>query len=89
VVEDDHLLDTRDLVSEHVLDLLVVAFHHSLFIGEELLLGRVVVDMEPRVISSEFMFPTAQVVDFSAVVLVLEVVACESCVSTSTTAGNP
>jgi hypothetical protein len=89
VVENDHLLDARNLVSKHVLYLLVIAFHYSLLFGEKLLLGRIVVDSEPRVVSSELMFPSTQVVNLSAMVLLLEVVACESCVSTSAHAVNP
>lgn len=75
VVKDDYLLDAVNLVSEHSFYLLVVAFHYSLLISEQLLLGRIVGDVEAGVVGSEFMFPSAQVVNFSAMVLLLEVVA--------------
>jgi hypothetical protein len=75
VIEDYYFLDTRDLVSEHVLYFLVVPLSYSLIVGEQFFLGRIVVDRESGVVGSELMLSPSQIMDLSAVVLLLKVVA--------------
>lgn len=75
VVENDDLLDTRIFGAEQAFNLRVVAFPYSLFVGEQLLLGRELVDSKTGVVGSEVMFSASQVVDVSVVVVLLEVIA--------------
>lgn len=75
MIKDDDLLDTGYLLAKHVLDLLIVSFSHSRIVGEQLFLGRKIVDGETRVIRGEFMFLAAYVVNLSGVIFLLEVVA--------------
>ena len=73
VVEDVDLLDARYLVAQQVFNFFVVSDPYSTVVGEQLLLGRIVVDCKAGVVGCKLMFSSSQVVYVSDMGLAFEV----------------